>query len=270
MGKTRNKGVEFTLNTVNIRNKDFEWSTGIIFSLNRDKIVDLRGDKKMISPINGSSANPCEFTTTMTSTASGRKVTNSPIPQQTVQKRDPKGAKPGSAKVKDADGNGYIDSNDKVIIGSKNPSFLMSMSNTLTYKNFYLSFLLNGTFKVTRELNEANIGSWSYNLYNYLHNADYWTPEHTNSKYASPAYNNFDGHSYYKDFTYIQIKNITLGYNFEKNFVKKLGLSGLGVNISVENPYTFCDIRSVLNYDNSWFASYPTARSYVLGLNLSF
>ena len=83
----------------------------------------------------------------MTSTASGRKVTNSPIPQQTVQKRDQKGAKPGSAKVKDADGNGYIDSNDKVIIGSKNPSFLMSMSNTLTYKNFYLSFLLNGTFK---------------------------------------------------------------------------------------------------------------------------
>ena len=40
------KGVEFTLNTVNIRNKDFEWSTGIIFSLNRDKIVDLRGDKR--------------------------------------------------------------------------------------------------------------------------------------------------------------------------------------------------------------------------------
>ena len=58
--------------------------------------------------------------------------------------------------------------------------------------------------------------------------------------------------------------------NIPKNFVKKLGLSGLGVNISVENPYTFCDIRSVLNYDNSWFASYPTARSYVLGLNLSF
>ena len=89
-----------------------------------------------------------------------------------TEKEIQKGAKPGSAKVKDADGNGYIDSNDKVIIGSKNPSFLMSMSNTLTYKNFYLSFLLNGTFKVTRELNEANIGSWSYNLYNYLHNAD--------------------------------------------------------------------------------------------------
>ena len=110
---------------------------------------------------------------------------------------------------------------------------------------------------------------WSYNLYNYLHNADYWTPEHTNAKYASPVYNNFDGHSYYKDL-HTSNKNITLGYNFEKNLVKKLGLSGLGVNISVENPYTFCDIRSVLNYDNSWFASYPTARSYVLGLNLSF
>lgn len=225
----------------------------------------------MISPINGSSANPLRVYYDYDVDGiwqEGDKFTYTAA--DGTEKEIQKGAKPGSAKVKDADGNGYIDSNDKVIIGSKNPSFLMSMSNTLTYKNFYLSFLLNGTFKVTRELNEANIGSWSYNLYNYLHNADYWTPEHTNSKYASPAYNNFDGHSYYKDFTYIQIKNITLGYNFEKNFVKKLGLSGLGVNISVENPYTFCDIRSVLNYDNSWFASYPTARSYVLGLNLSF
>lgn len=271
VGKTRNKGVEFTLNTVNIRNKDFEWSTNLVFSLNRDKIVDLRGDKKdditnkwfIGKPlrvyydykVDGVWQQGDKFTYTA---ADG------------TEKEIQKGAKPGSAKVKDADGNGYINSNDKVIIGSKNPSFLMSVGNTLTYKNFYLSFLLNGTFKVTRELNEANISSWSYNLYNYLHNADYWTPEHTNSKYASPVYNNFDGHSYYKDFTYIQIKNIALGYNFNSKLVKKLGLSGLGVNFSVENPYTFCDIRSILNYDNSWFASYPTARSYVLGLNLTF
>ena len=146
----------------------------------------------------------------------------------------------------------------------------MSMGNTLTYKNFYLSVLLNGTFKVTRELNEANISSWSYNLYNYLHNADYWTPEHPNSKYASPVYTNFDGHSYYKDFTYIQIKNVVLGYNFNSKLIKSLGLGGVGVNLSVENLYTFCDIRSILNYDTSWFASYPTARSYVLGFNLTF
>ena len=91
----------------------------------------------MISPISGSSANLCrvyydydvdgiwqegdKFTYT---TADG------------TEKEIQKGAKPGSAKVKDADGNGYIDSNDKVIIGSKNPSFLMSMSNTSNLQKF--------------------------------------------------------------------------------------------------------------------------------------
>lgn len=271
VGKTRNKGVEFTLNTVNIRNKDFEWSTNLVFSLNRDKIVDLRGDKKDDITNNWFIGKPLRVYYDYKVDGvwqQGDKFTYTAA--DGTDKEIQKGAKPGSAKVKDADGNGYINSNDKVIIGSKNPSFLMSVGNTLTYKNFYLSFLLNGTFKVTRELNEANISSWSYNLYNYLHNADYWTPEHTNSKYASPVYTNFDGHSYYKDFTYIQIKNIALGYNFNSKLVKKLGLGGLGVNFSVENPYTFCDIRSILNYDNSWFASYPTARSYVLGLNLTF
>lgn len=272
IGKTRNKGIEVTLNTVNIRQKDFEWSTNVIFQLNRDKIVDLRGDGKddiankwfIGKPlrvyydydVDGIWQEGDQFT--YIDKADGK------------EKEIQKGAKAGASKVVDVNGDGHIDSKDKTIIGSKNPSFQMSMGNTFTYKNFYMSFLLNGTFKVTRELNEANVGSWSYATYSYLHNPDYWTPERTNAKYASPAYTTFDGHSYYKDFTYVQIKNITLGYNFDQNFVKKLGISNLGVNLSVENPYTFCDIRSVLNYDTSWFAAYPTARSYVLGLNLTF
>lgn len=272
VGKTRNKGIEVTLNTVNIRQKDFEWSTSIIFQLNRDKIVDLRGDNKDDITNKWFIGKPLKVYYDYDVKGiwqEGDKYTY--IDKEDGKEKEiQKGAKPGSAKLKDANKDGHIDSKDKVVIGSKNPSFYMSMNNTLTYKNFYFSFLLNGTFKVTRELNEANIGSWSYNLYNYLHNANYWTPENPNAKYTSPVYARFDDHSFYKDFTYIQIKNITLGYNFDKNLIKKLGISNLGINLSVENPHTFCDIRSVLNYDTSWFAAYPTARSYVLGLNLTF
>ena len=53
------------------------------------------------------------------------------------------GAKPGDAKLQDTDGNGYIDAEDKTVIGSKMPDFTMSMGNRVEYKNFYLSFLLN-------------------------------------------------------------------------------------------------------------------------------
>ncbi len=272
VGETRNKGVDINLNTINIRQKDFEWSTNVIFQLNRDKIVELRGDGKDDITNKWFIGKPLRIYydyDVIGIWQEGDQYTY--IDKNDGQEKEiQKGAKPGSAKIKDANGDGQIDSKDKVIIGSKNPSFYLSMGNTFTYKNFYLSFLLNGTFKVTRELSEANIGGWSLNLYNNLHKADYWTPENPNAKYVSPVYDRFDGHSYYKDFTYIQIKNITLGYNFNKNLVKKLGINNLGVNLSIENPYTFCDIRSVLNYDNSWFASYPTARSYVLGVNVTF
>ena len=228
VGQTRNKGVEVTLNTVNIRSKDWEWKTGINFSLNRDKIIELRGDGKdditnrwfIGKPlrvfydyeVEGIWQEGDQFTYT---TPEG------------VEEEIQKGAKPGWAKIKDVNKDGKIDSNDKTIIGSKNPSFLMSMSNTVTYKNFYLSLLLNGTFKVTRTLNEANIGGWGYSLYNYVADASYWTPETPDAKYPSPAYTTFDGHSFYKDFTYINIKNLTLGYNFDRQVCKKIGISGL-------------------------------------------
>ena len=51
---------------------------------------------------------------------------------------------------------------------------------------------------------------------------------------------------------------------------KKVGVSGVDVNVSVNNPYTFSNIRQVLNYDNTWMASFPTARSYMFGLNVNF
>lgn len=271
VGQTRNRGIEVNLNSLNINTKDFKWESNYNFSLNRDKIVDLRGDK--VDDITnrwfiGKPLRVYYDYKVVGIWQEGDQFTYTD--KDGNEKEIQKGAKPGSAKLEDKDNNGYIDSNDKKIIGSKMPSFRMSLGNTFTYKDFRFSFLLNGVFKVTREFNEANIGSWSYNIYNYLHDADYWTPENPNSEYTSPAYTTFDQHSFYKDLTYVQIKNITLGYRINREFLRKVGISALDLNLSVNNVYTFSNIRSVLNYDNSWMASYPTARSYVLGVNLTF
>lgn len=271
VGKTENKGVELNLNTINIITKNFKWSTGLNFTLNRDKIIDLRGDKKDDITNKWFIGKPLRVYYDYNVVGIWQEGDTYTYTANDGSEREIQpGAKPGSAKLEDVDGNGFINSKDKKIIGSKMPSFLMSMSNQFTYKNFYFSFLLNGTFKVTREFNEANISSWTFGIYNYLHGKSYWTPEHPDAQYASPAYTNFDGHSYYKDFTYVQLKNITLGYNISQNIVHKLGLSSISFNVSVNNAYTFCGVRSLLNYDNSWMASYPTTRSYVFGINLTF
>lgn len=172
--------------------------------------------------------------------------------------------------MEDVDGNGYIDANDKKIIGSRRPDFTMSMGNKLTYKNLYLSCLVNGVFGVWREDNVANVGSWAYSTTNYVHGANYWTPENTDADIVSPGYVNTLGHGYYKKQTYVQIKNITLGYSIDRKLVNKLHLSSVNVNLSINNLHTFSNMRQILNYDNGWMASYPTARSYMLGLNINF
>ncbi|NDW10731.1 TonB-dependent receptor [Dysgonomonas sp. 520] len=271
VGKTRNKGIEITLNSVNIDQKKFRWNTNLNFFLNRDKIVELENDKT--DDINNKwfIGKPLQVVYDYNVVGIWQQGDEFFYTDENgVEKEIQEGAAPGSAKLEDTDGNGYITAKDKKIIGNKRPSFTMSMGNTFTYDQFYFSFLVNGVFGVWREDNLANIGSWAYGIGNYVRDANYWTPENTNADIVSPGYVNTLGHGYYKKQNYVQIKNITLGYNLDKELVKKLGLSAVNVNLSINNLHTFSNMRQILNYDNGWMASYPTARSYMLGLNVNF
>lgn len=271
VGETRNTGIEITLNSQNIRKKDFTWSTDFNFSLNRDKIIDLRGDKQDDSANKWFIGKPLRvyydyYMTGLWQEGDEYFTTDENGNRREIQEK----AAPGSAKLQDVDGNGYIDERDKKVIGSKNPDFRMSMGNKFTYKDLYLTFLLNGIFGVWREDNVANIVGWTFNTLNYIHGANYWTPENPNATIVSPAYDNPLSHGYYKKQTYVQIKNITLGYRMPRKVAGKVGVSGIDVNVSVNNLHTFSNMRQILNYDNTWFASYPMARSYMLGLNVTF
>lgn len=271
IGQTQNKGIELTLNTVNIDKKNFRWNTDLTFSLDRDKIIDLRGDKVDDIANNWFINKPLRVYYDYNMIGIWQQGDEFFYTDTDGNKREIQtGAAPGSAKIEDVDGNGYINAKDKKIIGSKMPDFTMSMGNRVTYKNFYLSCLLNGVFGVWREDNVANIGSWTYGITNYVHGANYWTPENPNADIVSPGYINTLGHSYYKKVSYVQIKNITLGYRMGSKIAGKVGLNAIDLNLSVNNAHAFSNIRQVLNYDNSWMASYPTARSYMLGLNLTF
>ncbi len=271
VGKTRNKGIELTINTENIRKKNFTWNTDISFFLNRDKIIELRGDGK--DDINnkwfiGQPLSVYYDWNMVGIWQEGDEYTFT-AEDGTVTNRQ-KGAVPGAARLEDVDGNGYIDSNDRKIIGSKLPSFTLSMGNRFAYKNFYFSFLLNGVFGKWMENNVANIGSWTFGSGNYIKGAKYWTPERPNAEYVSPGYVASFSHGYYKKLNYVQLKNITLGYRVADSFARKLGMSSIDVNLSVNNVHTFSNMRQMLNYDNTWFASFPTARSYMLGITLNF
>lgn len=271
VGQTRNKGLEIALNSVNIEAEHVRWTSSFNFSLNRDKIIELRGDR--IDDISNKwfIGKPLRVYHDYNMIGIWQKgdyyyYTNENGTEREIQT----GAAPGSAKLEDVDGNGYINASDKKIIGSKMPSYTASIANRVSYKNLYFSCLVNGVFGVWREDNLANIGSWTYGITNYVHAAKYWTPENPAAEIVSPGYMNNYGHGYYKKVSYVQVKNITLGYRMGQPIAKRVGLHAIDVQVSVNNLHTFSNIRQVLNYDNSWMASYPTARSYMFGLNLTF
>ncbi|MDR1624055.1 MAG: TonB-dependent receptor [Tannerellaceae bacterium] len=276
VGETLNKGVEIAVNTINISSKDFNWTTNVNFSLNRDKILELRGDGKDDVTNKWFIGKPLRvfYDYNIIGTWQENEA-------ETAKAQQP-GAVPGSAKLEDHSGpdgvpDGKITADDKKIIGSKLPSFLLSMGNQVSYKNFYASLMLNGVFGQWKELHEQNFDRWMPS-YNYLSGMNYWTPENPTNEMTSPAYIPYDKHTFYKKMTYVKIKNITIGYNFKKNLLDKIGIAGLSVNVSVNNLYTFSNLKNALNFDSNdidgtyrnILSTYPSARSYIVGLNLTF
>ena len=271
VGETRNTGIELALNSVNMENKDFRWSTSYNFSLNRDKIIELRGDGKDDITNKWFIGEPVKVYYDYNVVGTWQEDDNF---LNADGKEIQKGAKPGHAKLEDVDGDGTITAKDKKIIGSKLPSFTMSLGNTFTYKDFTFSFLLNGVFGAWKEMIDYNFDRWS-SKYNYISGMDYWTPENPTNAMTSPGYVPYDKHSFYKKMNYVRIKNITLGYNIPKAILTPVGISALNVNLSVNNLYTFSNVKNALNFDGTDYnanivSCYPTARSFMLGLNLIF
>lgn len=294
IGQTRNVGVEFALNSINIETKDFLWKTNVNFSLNRDKIVKLQENGKDDITNKWFIGEPTNVYYDYN--VIGTWQTDDPRWKCLVEKDNAgniisekwgyytddwkeiqKGAEPGSAKLEDVDGDGVITADDKKIIGSKLPSFLMSMTNNFTYKDFYMSFVLNGVFGQWRQMHDQNFDRWMPE-FNYLSGMNYWTESNPTNEMTSPSYVPYEKHSFYKKMNYVQLKNITIGYNIPKTFTQKLGITSARIDVSVNNVCTFSNIKNALNYDNAKanddekgvVVGYPTARSYMLGLNVTF
>ncbi len=280
IGQTKNVGFEFSINTVNIRSNNFEWNTNLNFSLNRDKITKLTGDTKQDLANKWFVDEPTQVYYDYNVVGVWQK--DDAKWDETKKKflnadgkEIQKGAEPGSAKLEDINNDGVINAKDKKVIGSKLPSFLMSMTNGFTYKNFYASFVLNGVFGQWKQMHDQNFDRWMPE-FNYISGMNYWTEDNPTNEMTSPTYVPFEKHSFYKKMNYVQIKNITIGYNLPKGFVKKIGLTNVRMDVSINNLYTFSNVKNALNFDNTQddekgaVISYPTARTYMFGLNVAF
>lgn len=279
IGSTRNVGIEFVVNSVNIRNKNFEWRTTFNVAWNKDKITKLAdGVKQDLTNkwfVGSSSRVYYDYNVIGTWQSSDPRWDAAKGKFLNADGKEiQKGAVPGSAMLEDVDGSGTIDANDKKIIGSRLPSVTAALTNSFQYKNFYASFVLTGLFGQWRQTHYNNFDRWMRE-FNYLSGQNYWTEDNPTNEMTSIAYVPFSKHGFYKRMNYVHVKNVTFGYNLPKSFVQAIGLQAVRCDLSVNNLCTLTNMKNYLNLDSTQDdekgpIGYPTARSYMFTLNVSF
>ncbi len=194
-------------------------------------------------------------------------------------------AQPGDFRFVDANDDGKIDNNDRVVVGSPYPSFSYGFSFNASYKNFDLNVLLQGVhdnilfngFKYMT-LQPSPTGQ-NFNLLKDMLNA--WSPENINSNIPrasqTDANNNYGTTSdwYVEDGSYLRVRNLTIGYTLPERLVRKAGLNNLRVYGTANNLFTFTkysgfDPEVGMNELGIDRGLYPQARSVFAGLSLIF
>lgn len=265
VGKTENKGVELVINTQNFNQKDFSWNTDYTFTLNREKITELAdGTDRDIS--NG------WFVGHSIKTHYGlEKIGIWQLDEAAEAAKY--GEKPGRIKIKDQNKDGSIDNdNDRIILGSETPDFVMGLNNTFKYKNFDLRVFMY--WRQGQMLHSEANGYGSYRIQGDPGiKVNYWTPENPTNEFPRPEKSYSDSSKLdalgYVDGSYLKIKEITLGYQLPKSWIGKIHASNIRIYCSLKNFFTFSHLD---NYDpeRGGSLSYPMTKQAVFGINVDF
>ena len=268
VGSMENKGLEVTLNTVNVKNENFTWNTNFNISFNKNKINSLK------------------YATTIDRVAIEgmgnivRLTAGQPVGSFFGYKMEGVNPQTGDAIYADLNNNGIFDTADRTFIGNPNPDYTFGFSNNFTYKNWYLDTLITGS--VGNDI--YNASRFELELMNDFKNQstavlDRWTTpgQITNvpRAYSLSAMQISD--RFVEDGSYIKLKSITLGYNFKNPFK---GLSKLNVYVTGQNLYTITDYSGfdpevnafpgVVGTSGIDYGTYPQVKTFVVGLKANF
>jgi TonB-linked SusC/RagA family outer membrane protein len=153
--------------------------------------------------------------------------------------------RPGMTKFKDINGDGVINDDDRHIIGNTLPKHFGGMTQNFNYKNFDLSVQTswsygNDVYNKTLKKGAQTAVPWR-NKFSIVD--DRWSPENPNGTFtAFSAGNSGDVNSaaydlYLEDGSYFRIGNITMGYTFPKEVMKKIGIKHLRLYVSLDNVH---------------------------------
>lgn len=272
-GSVRNKGWEFSANYHNSIGKDFEYNIGLNMSDVINRVTDMKGADYIAS---SNDIYQAYYTGLPIGSFYGYKAEGLFSSEQDVSNHATQatGTSAGDIKYKDQNGDGVIDDDDRVYIGSQIPRYTYAINLSATYKRFDISALFQGVGKedvYVRNMDKAptsNTGNFKK-----MH-LDSWTEDNTNATFPrlSTGSQNYLSSSYWiRSGAYLRLKSVQLGYKFPDTWFKKAGFTGLRIYTSASNLFTITklekDIDPEAPNDNRY---YPQVRTITFGLNLNF
>ncbi len=270
VGKTKNHGVEITLNALPVKlNNGFKWETSFNAAYQKDEIVELAYGKNDM-PDNSL------FIGESLSVFYG--FGNKGIWQDTAEdkaemaKWAEKGYnfRPGNVRPEDVNGDYEMTIEDRKVLGNRNPKWTLGWTNTFSFKGIELGISMFGRLgymfstggePLTATANQREV--------------DYWTPYNTGAEYQMPIYaqstsgsgDNYSSLLGFKKASFIKVRNISLGYNLPKNIIKPIGLTHVKAYAQVINPFSLK--QSIDGFDLDTGRTYFN-RSFVFGLEVGF
>ncbi len=275
LGKIHNSGIELSINSVNIQNGDFSWTSEFSFSRNRDELKELLGADNDGDGIEDDLISEGLFIGHSLNTIYAYEISG-----EIYQLGDeiPSGFDVGTNKIVDQNDDGEIDpDNDKVILGYADPSYRFGLNNRLQYKDWSLNFFINSIqggkdyYLQANDLNYIQYGD-QYNE-SYPEGYDnYWLPENPDAKYQKNSLRqpgDMKGRTYAKR-NFIRLQDVSFGYNFNSSFLNKFNIENLRLFVSGKNLLTITDWQG---WDPETGQSVtldgrPVMKSYTIGLNI--
>lgn len=290
-GNVTNQGVEVTLSFDAIKRRAFKWNFSANFALNRNRISGLDGDQYATALWSKADQvflqrNGCPIGTLFGYVEDGFYDNISEVRSNRAYAAlsdDEALRHVGEIKYRDLNGDGQITQDDRTIIGNTNPDFTYSMTHNFSYRNFSLSFMIQGSqgndilnYNLT-DVTLSNIGNIPVSAY-----LGRWTPETATTASWPKATAGYTrtwlvSNRYVENGSYMKMKYITLAYDWRKPF---RGIENIHFSLTANNLFT------ITKY--SWFDpdvnaggtnaacpgvdsySYPSARTFALGVNFTF
>ena len=260
VGSLENRGIEFAINAIPVRKKDFIWNANFNITYNQNKITKLTQvsdptfQGNPTGTISGGVGN-------MVQIQSVGYPTFSYYVNKQVYNTD---GKPVEGLYADLNGDGKITADDRYRYKTANPTVYMGFSSNLTYKALNLAFTLR-----------SNLGNYVYNDVNAgLGVFNVSSPTYLSNVTADALKTGFRTYQYFSDYyvqnaSFLRLENVTLGYDVGRFINDKLNLrfSLAAQNLFVLTKYTGLDLEISGGIDNNF---YPRARTVTLGINIGF